>query len=307
MSFARLSRVLMLPAVAAPLAIGLLLFAAAAEQDASPISLRLIVVSSAAEADRVLERLKSGADFAVLAREGSVDATSVDGGLLGKVDPATLRAELRDAIQGVEPGQVSRVFKLPSGFAILKVLRPGEIEDLENTERARQFAVSAEGSVRFDFDISGINEAESALANFPKPADWYMDLRGACEYRRQSLAAVQERADQLLDPAQLRDRSPADVMSMRVAQGQLHAYKGEMDQAVAPWEMAYHMAQTDLPRALPYLEELLGIGYLHKSEIANDVYRNPGERCLFPLRPGVRYGKTADSEKAIQYFLKFLK
>ena len=50
-------------------------------------------------------------------------------------------------------------------------------------------------------------------------------------------------------------------------------------------------AARDLPRALPYLEELLGVGYLHKAEIANEVYREPGERCLFPIRPAMKYGE----------------
>ena len=221
------------PVVVVGLGLGFLFLSARAGQDPSPntVPLRLIVVNSADEAEKLLGQLRSGADFAVLAREKSVDATSVDGGFLGSVDPGSLRAELRDALQGTEPGQVSRVFKLPAGFAILKVLRPSEVSDLETAERARQFAVSAEGSVRFDFDISGINEAESALANFPKPADWYLDLRGACETRKQSLDAVQERAERLFDPAnaaQNAGRPPIDVMSARVAQGQLYAYRGKM-------------------------------------------------------------------------------
>ncbi len=284
-------------------------FSARAGQDASAntIPLRLIVVNSAAEADKLLGQLNGGADFAVLAREKSVDATSVDGGFLGNVDTTTLRAELREALQGVAPGRISRVFRLPAGFAILKVLPPNEVAELENTEKARRTAISAEGSVRFDFDISGINETEAALAGIAKPAGWYLDLRGACEVRKQSLAAVQERVAALLDPANIAGRQAIDVMSMRVAQGQVHAYRGEMAQAIEPWELAYKMASTDLPRALPYLQELLGIGYLHKSEIENDVYRKPGERCLFPMGPSVRYGKPADSEKAVQYFLDFLK
>ena len=59
--------------------------------------------------------------------------------------------------------------KIPSGYAILKVLPGSELVDLQNTERARQLAVSAEGSVRFDADVSGNNEAKAALAAFPKP------------------------------------------------------------------------------------------------------------------------------------------
>jgi hypothetical protein len=57
---------------------------------------------------------------------------------------------------------------------------------------------------------------------------------------------------------------------------------------------------------LPTLEESLGILYLHKSEMDNEVYRNPGERCLFPMSPSLRYKQTADSEKAVQHFLRFL-
>ena len=279
---------------------------ALAQEPPPAVSLRLIVVDSAAAAARIRRQLETGADFAVLAREKSIDATAVDGGLLPNVDPAGLREEMRAAIRGLAPGQVSPVFRLPSGFAVVKVLPASEMAALEGARRARQFAVSAEGSIRFDFDISGINEAESALAGYPKPPGWNLDLRQACEMRRQSLAAVNQRADQML--AAVDPRAPAaDRMSLRVARGQLHAYVGEMGQAVEQWEAAYKTAVADLPRALPYLDELLGIGYLHKSEIANEVYRRPGERCLFPILPQAKYASPADSEKAVEHFLAVLK
>jgi tetratricopeptide (TPR) repeat protein len=299
---------LLWPTLVAVLGTALLFLRATAGQDASlgPIPLRLIVAGSAADAEKILEQLKNGADFGVLAREKSLDATSIDGGFLGVVDPATLRAELRDALRGVAPGGLSRVFKLPSGFAILKVLPQSEVADLESTERARQFAVSAEGSIRFDFDISGVNETEAALAAFPKPENWYLDLAGACEIRKKSLAAVRERVERLLDPTAAAQIQPYDLMSVRVAKGQLYAYRGEMDKAIEQWEIAYKTASTDIPSAVPYLEELLGIGYLHQAEMANDVYHHPGERCLFPIRPAFRYAKTADSEKAIQYLQRCL-
>jgi len=320
MFFARLYRLLVWPTVVAILGGALFFLGSMAGQDPSPnaIPLRLIVAGSASDAEKILEQLKNGADFAVLARERSVDATSVDGGFLGNVDPATLRAELRDALRGMEPGQLSGVFKLPSGFAILKVLRLSEASDLENTERARQLAIGAEGSVKFDFDISGLNETEAALAAFPKPDGWYLDLAGACEIRKQSLTALKERLEKLLDPAaatgaatqattQGQSAQPYDAMSVRVAQGQLYAYRGEMGKAIEQWETARRMASADIPRALPYLEELLGIGYLHQSEIVNEVYRKPGDRCLFPIRPAARYLKTEDSRKAIGYLETCLK
>ena len=91
-----------------------------------------------------------------------------------------------------------------------------------------------------------------------------------------------------------------------MTRGQLHAYQGEMAQAVAEWEIAYRIASSDVPRAMPLMEEVLGVGYLHKSEMDNDVYRNPGDRCIFPMRPDLHYAQTAASAKAIQYFTKYL-
>jgi parvulin-like peptidyl-prolyl isomerase len=58
--------------------------------------LLIIVVDSSTQADKVLQRLKNGEDFAALAKELSIDPTASDGGSMGRVNPAALRAELRD-------------------------------------------------------------------------------------------------------------------------------------------------------------------------------------------------------------------
>jgi len=110
------------------------------------------------------DQVRGGADFAALARQRSVDATGVDGGLLGNVDPATLRPKMREALKGVEPGQLSRVVKLPSGYAIVKVLTPTEASNLGankggDTNRDRQAAVGATGSIRYLLDVEGLVEA----------------------------------------------------------------------------------------------------------------------------------------------------
>jgi tetratricopeptide (TPR) repeat protein len=279
------------------------LFAPGQDESAS-VALRLIVLNSADEAARIRTELQNGADFAVLAREKSIDATSVDGGLLGKVDPATLREEMRTAIRGLGPGQVSPVFRLPSGFAIAKVIEPGELTGIEDSRRARQAAIRAEGSIRFDLNVSGLNEADAALNNFAKPAGWNLDLSQACATRRQSLADVTDRAEKMA--ADDSSRPPTDTMSLHIALGQIHIYRAEMDQAIAQFEAALRIASTAAPRAVPDIEELLGVAYLHRSEMANDVYAHPGERCLFPIRPEFKYLKTADSQKAIEHLMASL-
>ena len=82
------------------LLLGLAVFAPGQEQTSTAIPLRLLVLNSAEEAARVRVELEKGADFTVLARQKTVDATSLDGGLLGKVASSTLREEVRTALRG---------------------------------------------------------------------------------------------------------------------------------------------------------------------------------------------------------------
>ncbi len=282
-------------------------FAPGQVQTPNAIPVRILVLTSADELTRIRAEIEKGADFAVLAREKSVDATSLDGGLLGQVDPSTLRAEIRTALQGLGPGQISPVFRLPSGFAIVKVLAPSEMAGITEAQRARQAAVRAEGSIRFDVNVSGFSEAAAALANFPRPANWNTDLKLSCSLRQRSFADLEARSKMLAATADTAGRSPADSVALRLGVAQVYAYKGEMDLAIAEFEAALRTASRGAPKLVPEVEEMLGVAYLHRAGAVNDIYRKPGELCLFPLRPGVSYPKVADSQKAVLHFLASLK
>src|SRR4029077_19702606 len=99
---------------------------------------------------------------------------------------------------------------------------------------------------------------------------------------------------------------PLDIIQMRYALANVYAYQGEMDKSIEQWQMAYEIATAQLPAAMPELEEVLGIAYLHKSEMDNDVYRHPGDQCIFPPRSPMAYKKTEASQKAVEFFLKAL-
>ena len=288
--------------------LALVLFARGQEQTSTAIPLRLLVLNSAEEAARVRVELEKGADFAVLAREKSVDATSLDGGLLGKVDPSTLREEIRTALRGLATGQISPVFRIPSGFAIVKVLAPDELAGIAESQRARQAALRAESSIRFDVNLSGFTEAAAALANFAKPANWNTDLKLSCAMRQQSFADLKARSKKLAAAADDAGHSPADAVALRLGVAQVYAYQGEMDPAIAQFEAALRTASAGAPQLLPEVEEMLGVAYLHRAGAVNGLYnRHPGELCLFPIRPEFSYPKGADSQKAIQHFLASLK
>jgi tetratricopeptide (TPR) repeat protein len=282
----------------------------ASAQDASnAVELRIIVVDSAAKADRIVERLKGGEDFAALARELSIDPTSSDGGSMGRVDPSALRSELRDALKGIATGQITHVVRLPSGYAILKVVPPGSPDTLQNTSPARILPSASTGAIRYAPNVGGKGEADLAFRNFSKPEGWSQDLHALCQIRQQSMASAIDTVKKSLDPANpegVAHGSPLDIIQMHYALANLYSYQGQMEEAIGEWQAAYQVAAPQLAGAMPELEEVLGTAYLHKSEMDNDVYRHPGDRCIFPPRSNQSYAKPAASEKAIEYLLKYL-
>ena len=280
------------------------------QNSAPPLAnLLIIVVDSPSQADRVLQRLKNGEDFAALAKEVSVDPTASDGGSLGRVDPAALRPELRDAVKRLSVGEISGVVPTHSGYAILKMISPTAPTPLQNTAPARILPSSAAGTIRYAPNVGGKGEADLAFRDFPKPDGWNQNLRAMCDIRTQSLASVIDSVLKSLDPANpdgVAHGRPLDIIQMHYALANLYAYEGEIDKSIEQWQTAYEIATAQLPGAMPELEEVLGIAYLHKSEMDNDIYRHPGDRCIFPPPANRSLPKPASSEKAIEYLLKYL-
>ena len=273
------------------------------------VDLLIIVADSPTQADRVLQRLKNGEDFAAVAKEISIDPTASDGGSMGRVDPAALRPELRDAVKRLSVGEISGVIHTHSGYAILKVIPPGASAPLQNTAPARILPSSATGTIRYAPNVGGKGEADLAFRNFPKPEGWNQNLHAMCDIRTQSLASVIDSILKSLDPANpdgVAHGSPLDLIQMHYALANVYAYEGEMDKSIEQWRTAYEIATAQLPGAMPELEEVLGIAYLHKSEMDNDIYRHPGDQCIFPPPAKQSFARPASSQTAIDYLLKYL-
>ena len=278
------------------------------QTDASgTITLRVIVVRSETEAQRVLGRLKKGEDFAMIAHSESIDPNAEDYGYLGKVDLSTLRPELREALKGKSPGQVTEPIRVPGGYAILKVLPKSEGTVGQGMGASRD--LSRKGSIRYPADVAGQVIADLAFQKYPKPTGWEQDLPAVCKARQESLSALESRLKQRLYPATAQlslTEKPTDLIQEHYALAQLEAYQGNMEKAVAEWEAAYQIAATKVPAGVLQLEAVLGVAYLHKSEMENGVYRDPDEKCIFPPVPGSSYKNVADSAKAVDHFLKYL-
>ena len=192
------------------LAAALLLFlipSRAWQQSTQKLPLYIIVLASQAEAQRVLEQLNRGGDFAAIAKASSTDPSAADGGYLGTLEPSSLRSELQQGVSGLSPGQVSQIIKIPSGYAILKVLAPTiAATGRTYTTPTRSQAVSAKGAVRVTYDYAGFAAALQAVNRFAKPDDWNRNLKTACEVRTDSIPWVM---GQLVPALKRVDQPPA--------------------------------------------------------------------------------------------------
>jgi tetratricopeptide (TPR) repeat protein len=292
-----------------PLLLGAVLLSLhVAAQTPAPSSfrMRLIVVAAREEAEDLLAELARGRDFAALAKERSIDPTAADGGSLGRVDPATLRPELRDALVSVAVGNYSGIVRIPTGFAIVKVLSDGDESPSfqDDNNPARVLAAAASGAVQITLPVAGLNEADAVFLGTPKPDGWNTDLRGMCEVRRQSLPSILRKLEQA--PRTAPDESPLDAMQGQYAWGQLHGYLGEMDKAIERWQAAQQIVESKVPDAAAMMLETLGLAHYHKAGIDSGVFATPGEFCLFPPPRRLAYERTDSVRKAVEYFEQFL-
>jgi len=273
-----------------------------------PMDIGIIVSSSNSEAELVLKQLRAGQDFFVLAKEKSTDATAIDGGYMGRLNPAQLRAELRDALAGHQVGQLTSVVQLPSGFAILKVLSAPPPGDSPNAKRIS--ALMGNSTIHWGASVAGLVEADAAFGDYEKPKGWDHDLQQVCELRKKSLSSAISTLNRFSDPndpSLAAAGSQVDLGTVHSTLAQIHAYNGDMEKSIAEWKTAYQLASTDTPGRLPNLEESLGVSYLHLSEMENGAYRDSSDLDIFPpIRPHASYKRTNESKQAIQYFLKYL-
>ncbi|HKE87664.1 MAG TPA: FG-GAP-like repeat-containing protein [Vicinamibacterales bacterium] len=272
----------------------------------APVSFRIIVVSTAEKAQQIRDRLLGGASFAALARTESSDPSADRGGLIGPVALTELREELREVLRTLDAVGVSNVIALPTGFAIVQRERSASGSSIRGSEI---LALSSVGSVRATVSVDGFGEANTALNSLQKPDDWNQNPRTICELRQQSVNNVKAALARRLGPDiadTRRQFSPQDVMEAYLAYGQLLAYDGEMSAAIAQFEQAYRIAQSDQPASIPDLLQSLGVAHMHKAEMDNGLYRSPGDRCLLSLQGRRGLERTEDMDKASGYFLKLL-
>ncbi|HEX3987584.1 MAG TPA: FG-GAP-like repeat-containing protein [Acidobacteriaceae bacterium] len=275
------------------------------------VDLQVIVVHSAEQADQALARLRRGEDFAAVARKVSIDPNAATGGYVRNADPRTLRPELRTALVSMKPGSLSGVIPVAGDFVILRLLssrgglEPPVQADASSLGMGPNRRAALRPGIQYPADVAGQVLADMLFEKYPKPAGWQQDLREVCRIRKESLATgVADLRRSLTAPQP--DSTPESQIQTHYALAQLQAYEGNMDAAIREWEGAYGLAAASFPAGVPQILEVLGVAYLHKSEMENSLYTHPGDRCLFPPRGSFCFARSDDSSKAIDYFSRYL-
>lgn len=270
--------------------------------------LGIIVTRTAEQAQEVRKELKAGMDFGVVAKEKSIDSTADEGGYMGRMNPEQLRAEFRDGLRGVRAGDLSDVVQTPNGFAILTVF--SKAPNRPDLNKARIAAMNSSKAVRQSIVVSGNGEAKSVFDQYSKPKGWDRELGAPCEIRRKSMPDAIHSMEQLLADAAAQpagDVPPRDLIDGYSALAALHGYVGDMKESIDAWQHAYKVAQASFPGSVPYLQETLGVSYLHLAEMENGAYRNSGSIDIFPpMDTHSHFKKQENSKLAIQYFQSYL-
>ena len=90
------------------------------------------------EAEALRDEISAGGDFAKLAREHSEDPGSANqGGDLGWQGPEVFQPEFQQALDVLEPGEISPVFQTPFGWHIAQVIERRERDRTEEIKRAQ--------------------------------------------------------------------------------------------------------------------------------------------------------------------------
>ncbi len=271
------------------------------EPETMPVE--MLLVDSLDQATQIMDHLQAGEDFAGLAHKYSVDPTASDGGYLGEVNPEEMRLELRDALKAVGPGQLTGIVKLPSGYAILKVLKESQNANTADSDPARLLAVQAQASVPRVLDSSGHKELLRAMWDSVFSDRWGTDLKAVCATRQKAPAdAIGALRNQLNSKTR---QSTEELAVIHFDIGELLSATGDLDSAIEEWEQAYQL-QALAGDSVQSLEEALGSGYLRRASLPDGAKRAPvNEAWLMPSHPGAPQGKPADVQKAIEHLTKY--
>jgi hypothetical protein len=156
-------------------------------------------------------------------------------------------------------------------------------------------------------DFSGFGLIDS----FARLPPGRTQLENLCEIRRVSLeegSRAVEMALQRVDESS----DPAKAIRLHNASATVYLYKGDTANAIAQFEEALrigeaHSTASENFAAMRNIDlAALGIAHMRRGEVENCVTNRNADVCIFPLTAAARHTLRSGSERAIEYFERFL-
>jgi len=132
-----------------------------------------------------------------------------------------------------------------------------------------------------------------------------------CEIRRASIEEATRSIELALQNVS-ESLDPAKAVRLHNARATVYLFNGDTANAIAHFEQAIRVAEAHLTEN-PKLSAMrnidlaaLGIAHMRRGEVENCVSNPNADRCIFPLTIGGRHKLRAGSERAIEYFERYL-
>lgn len=171
--------------------------------------------------EAALKRIRSGEDFAKVAKEVSEDTTAAKGGDLGWFSRGAMVAPFEEAVFSMNPGEVSDIVETPFGFHIIKLegIRPEQVLPLEKVrpelEAEIRRSMGADEAYNLSQDLDDALGREGSLEAAAKAVGLSVREIGP-------ISATEALADPVLADASVRQRAftmqPGDPVEIEETQ-----------------------------------------------------------------------------------------
>src|SRR5262245_25484862 len=156
-------------------------------------------------------------------------------------------------------------------------------------------------------DFSGFGLIDS-FAKLPAERS---KLESLCEIRRASL----DEASRTIEIALQRvseSVDPAKAIRLHNASATVYLYKGDTTNTIAQFEEALRIGEAhanesaNLAAMMKIDLAALGIAHMRRGEVENCVTNRNADVCIFPLTTAARHRLRSGSERAVEYFKRYL-
>lgn len=266
--------------------------------------LRLIVVSTEAEASLLRDQIEAGASFHALARERSIDPSAAQGGYLS-VDPSGLREEFQTALAGLAPGETSPVTRVGDRYLLLQWLTPDEerwVEEQNAGLTAIREGRLADGVIRFEAAVEMVRDIPALRSQL---ADSQRAL--AQSYRLQKAYEPAETAYLRLLRIRWAADEDTDLGPMLDALADVDRFSGlrnaRFDDALAKYLEALAQTRPSDRLSVAMSDSLLGLELMDAAEMVmrNAVEAKPDSREL-RYELAEMYAASLRYENALEQF-----